>query len=127
MADAAMQQSRKTLTLKRASVNAGEASTDASAELIRRAIGRKTCVIAVYNRANVELAPHILYTKHGELYVDGIVIHREGKPPREEKVRSFKLAGLTAMAPSDRTFAVDALFEPADPKYADNIVSMVEG
>ena len=67
-------------------------SNDSSRSVLE-AIARERCIEATYNRVEVRLAPHILYTRHGELYVDAVTILRDGKPPREVKLGSFKLAG----------------------------------
>ena len=88
-----------------------------SSKLILEGIARQICVTAVYNKMAVVLAPHILYTKHGELYVDGVTLERDGRPPRELKLGAFKLTGLNDLALSDRAFEPQALFNPAEPRY----------
>ncbi|RYD24556.1 MAG: hypothetical protein EOP89_11160 [Lysobacteraceae bacterium] len=90
------------------------------------AIVRKKCLTATYNKLPIVLAPHIIFTRHGEMYVDGVVLEREGKPPREFKVGTFKLIGLVDLALVDRNFQVSELFSPSDPKYADNALMAVE-
>ena len=61
------------------------------------AIALKKCVAATYNHSAVTLAPHILYTRHDELYVDAVTLERDGRPPRERKLGTFKLTGLRGM------------------------------
>ena len=78
---------------------------------------RGLCIAAHYNRTAIVLAPHILYTRHDELFVDGVVVEREGLPPREPRVGTFKLVGLSAIALTDRSFFRDPLFQPGDAKY----------
>jgi len=90
------------------------------------AIVRKKCLSATYNKMQIVLAPHIIYTRHDELYVDGVVLEREGKPPKEFKVGTFKLIGLVDLALVDRNFQVSDLFSPTDPKYADTALMAVE-
>lgn len=90
------------------------------------AIVRSRCLDATYNRTAVTLAPHILYTRHDELYVDGVVLERDGVPPREHKIGTFKLIGLGALAVTDRPFVRSALFVPGDPKYAGTTLMAVE-
>lgn len=89
-----------------------------AAQTILEAIVKKLAVAATYNRGEVVLAPHVLYTKHGELYVDGVVLERDGKPPKETKVGAYKLAGLSPLRITARRFAPSELFEPAAEKYA---------
>ncbi len=81
------------------------------------AIARELCVEATYNRQPVRLAPHIVYTRHGEVYVDAVTLLREDKPPREEKVRSFKLTGLSGIRATDIPFRRSALYDPSLPRY----------
>jgi hypothetical protein len=85
--------------------------------LIFEAIALQKCVTATYNRMQVMLAPHILYTKHGELYVDAVTVKRNGELPREVKIGAFKLTGLKDLNSSDQGFSRDTAYNPDDPKY----------
>jgi hypothetical protein len=86
-------------------------------KILLEAIALRKCVEASYNRGVVKIAPHILYTKHGELFVDAVTIDRDGKPPREVKIGTFKLSGLEIRGLVDRTFDVEPTFDPANDKY----------
>ena len=86
--------------------------------ILLEAIARGTCVEAVYNRLRVILAPHILYTRHDELYVDAVTLEREGLPPREIKLGAFKVTGLHELALAERPFEREAVFDPGESKYA---------
>ena len=91
------------------------------------AIALRKCLDATYNRSAVKLAPHILYTRHGELYVDAVTIEREGKPPREVKLGTFKIAGLSGIeVDEDRQFQPEPIFDPSDSKYDGVTVFAVE-
>ena len=94
--------------------------------LVLEAIVRRHALAATYNRMQITLAPHILYTRHGELHVDGVTLERDGKPPKEAKMGVFKLSGLSAMRVTPRQFEVSKLFAPGDEKYADETVMAVE-
>jgi hypothetical protein len=85
--------------------------------ILLEAIARGTCVEAVYNRMKVILAPHILYTRHEELYVDAVTLERDGLPPREVKLGAFKVSGLHALTLVDRPFEPQPVFDPAESKY----------
>ncbi len=86
--------------------------------LILEGIALKKCVVATYNRTTMKLAPHILYTRHGELHMDAVALERAGVPPREKKLGVFKLIGLSDVAVTDEHFAVEReLFEPEAEKY----------
>ena len=91
---------------------------DPATPVFLEAIVKRQAVAATYNRADLTLAPHILYTRHGDLHVDAVTIDRDGRPPREEKVGTFKLAGLSAVRLTPRRFAVSTLFEAGAERYA---------
>lgn len=84
---------------------------------IFEAIVRQRCVSATYNRGTVTLAPHVIYTRHGDMFIDAATVERDGSPPREEKMGTFKLAGLGDLTLTGRTFRVSALFDARDEKY----------
>ena len=81
------------------------------------AIARRRCLQAVYNRAQVRLAPHILYTRHDELFVDAVTLEHDGRRPRETRLGTFKLAGLHGAAVADQPFGLEPVFDPGNPKY----------
>ncbi len=89
-----------------------------SSKLVLEAIALRKCIEATYNRAAVKLAPHILYTKHGELFIDAVTAEREGSPPKETKLGTFKLAGQTIQVIISRSFHPEPVFNSPDPKYA---------
>jgi hypothetical protein len=95
-------------------------------KVILEAIARLECVEAIYNRQTVKLAPHILYTRHGDLFVDGVTVEREGQPPREIKLGTYKLAGLKIQGLAGRAFRPEPLFDPSDEKYAGVTLFAVE-
>ena len=97
-----------------------------TSKILLEAIALKKCVEATYNRMVVKLAPHILYTRHGELYVDAVTVERDGKPPKETKLGTFKLAGLTIQEIISRSFNPEPIFNSADPKYAGATLFAVE-
>ncbi|WP_294357079.1 hypothetical protein [uncultured Sphingomonas sp.] len=85
--------------------------------LVFEAIVKQQAIAASYNRGSVTLAPHIVYTKHGEIYLDALTLDRDGQPPREPKIGAFKLSGLTGLRVTPRRFTASDLFEPKDAKY----------
>lgn len=90
-----------------------------TAPIVFEAIVKKLALAATYNRGEITLAPHIIYTRHGEMYVDGVTLERDGKPPKEAKVGAFKLAGLSPLRLTARRFVPHTMFNAADAKYAD--------
>jgi hypothetical protein len=87
-------------------------------KLLLEAIALQKCVMATYNRMAVKLAPHILYTRHDELFVDAVTLERDGRRPKEMKLGAFKLAGLKDLELVAHNFAPAAFFNPADSRYA---------
>lgn len=86
---------------------------------ILEAIALQKCLMATYNRTVVKLAPHILYTRHEEMFIDAVTIERDGRPPRELKLGVFKVAGLGELSTVDETFeAMHGLYDSSDAKYA---------
>lgn len=94
--------------------------------ILLEAIARNLCVEAVYNKVRMILAPHILYTRHDELFVDAVALEKDGRAPRELKLGTFKLAGLNDATLTKRPFAREALFDPDDGKYAGVTLFAVE-
>lgn len=93
--------------------------------VVLEAIVKQLCLAATYNRQAVTLAPHILYTRHGELYVDAVAIEREGRPPKELKLGTFKLAGLHPLRVTARRFERSPLFHAGEPRYRDQTLMAV--
>ena len=91
---------------------------------IFEAIVRKQCVIATYNRVTMMLAPHVIYTKHGDLFIDAVAIERDGKAPKEVKIGTFKLAGLNDLKLTARSFPANPLFHANDAKYAEALMAV---
>jgi hypothetical protein len=85
--------------------------------MVFEAIVKRRCLNATWNRDKVVLAPHIVYTRHGELFVDAVTVARNGMLPREEKLGTYKLSGLGDLKLTGREFTKSALYEPEAEKY----------
>ena len=101
-------------------------SVEGATPILLEAIVKRQAIAATYNRTELTLAPHILYTRHGDLHIDATTIERDGKPPREEKLGTYKLAGLSGVRMTPRRFAVSALFDPTAERYAGETVMVVQ-
>lgn len=110
-----------TLTAERPHVQ-----TPTTTPIVFEAIVRKMCLSATYNKVEMTLAPHVIYTKHDELFIDCDVVARDGKPPKEPKIGTFKLIGLSALRITPRAFKVSPLFDQGSFKYADTALMAVE-
>ncbi|ARR52600.1 hypothetical protein [Rhizorhabdus wittichii] len=117
---------RKTLSLSRVVAPAEGPALTGDAQIIAQAVRRKLAITAVYNRTNMVIAPHILYTKHDDLFIDGVVTLRDGKVPAELKLGTFKLAGLNSVSLTVDTFTVQPFYDPADAKYEGVTVAKVD-
>jgi hypothetical protein len=93
--------------------------------IITEAITRQRRIIAVYNKGCVLLAPHILYKRHDELYVDAVTIERDGAAPRETKLGTFKLDGLIDPRLDSYRFKPFFGFHAADAKYVGTTIAAV--
>jgi hypothetical protein len=76
------------------------------------AIVRQMTVTATYNK--------------GAVTIDATTVERDGKPPREEKLGTFKLDGLGDPTLTANTFRPSALFEPEAEKYVGVTLMAVE-
>ncbi|MBX9795585.1 MAG: WYL domain-containing protein [Sphingomonas sp.] len=85
--------------------------------MILEAIVKRHCITATYNRGVVTMAPHILYTRHDELHLDAVALDRDGKPPRELKIGTYRLSGLGAITRIERPFYPVEGFDPAAERY----------
>ncbi|WP_253183251.1 hypothetical protein [Sphingobium phenoxybenzoativorans] len=120
-----MQQNRKTLSIKMAKDQLPDLSPDDPANLIAQAIQVRVCLTAVYNKASFLMAPHILYTKHDDLFIDAMTVECDGKAPREPKLGTFKLSGLNDVAMTGQRFTPLEGFDPTDQKYSENTVRAI--
>jgi hypothetical protein len=93
---------------------------------IFEAIALRRCLAARYNKLALVLAPHVLYRRNDSYFVDAVTITRDGAEPREPKVGSYNLAGLSALEVLDATFDCHPLFNRMDPKYRDNTLFMID-
>lgn len=91
------------------------------------AIARRLTLTATYNGTSSKLAPHVLYTRDGALYLGAVVLERNGAPPRERKLGIFKLDGLSALRLNDDRFARETLFDPRDPRFAGTTLFAIDG
>jgi hypothetical protein len=97
-----------------------------STPLVLEAIARKTCVTGTYNGVRFKLAPYILYTRNGGLYMDAVALLKNDEVPQELKLGTFRLDGIRDLAGDDQRFEPLPLYDSAAPKYAGKLFA-VEG
>ena len=94
--------------------------------LVRRAIATRTCILAVYNKGRVKLAPYVLYERDDAAFVDAVTIERDGRPPREPKLGAFRVSGLNELRPTVETFDRKVEVALGDVRYTDGILAHLE-
>ncbi|MBD3729073.1 MAG: hypothetical protein IE933_05140 [Sphingomonadales bacterium] len=87
--------------------------------LLVEAIARRRLVTAQYNGATLELAPHRLFTRHGELHLSAFNPNKNWRSEEERKLGHFKLAGLGDIAISEQDFEPLPDFGPELPREGD--------
>jgi hypothetical protein len=90
------------------------------------AIATRKCLHATYNRVRMKLAPHILYTRNEAVFLDAVAIEKAGATPRDKKLGSFKIDGLSGVALADEPFVPEPVFNPFDRKYAGTTLFMID-
>ncbi len=80
-------------------------------------VALKKCVAATYNNTIFKLAPHILYTRHDEMYVDAVPLEKDGHATGEIKIGTSKLSGLKDVRVEELHFEKSEIFETADEKF----------
>ena len=77
--------------------------------VVAAAIARKGCLRGRYNGGEVVLQPSLLYREHDALFLLAVTVRRDGKPPREPKLGTFRLAGLSGLGLTDERFEPNQL------------------
>jgi hypothetical protein len=93
--------------------------------ILRIAVARGVMVMATYNRRRVRLAPHALYTRHGEPFLDAVTVEQDGWPPNSRRLGAFKLDGLTGITATTTRFRAEAEFDPDNDKYSGSLIAMI--
>lgn len=100
-------------------------ATDAPHLLVLEGIARRRVISARYNRETIELAPHLLFSRHEELFVAALNLNKQWRSDEEPRLGQFKLAGLSELTLTEQEFAPLPGFEPAAPSPTDEIVFAV--
>jgi hypothetical protein len=87
-------------------------------ETLGQAIRKKVCVTAHYNRVNVTLAPHSLFTRHDDLFLRAVTVEHDGRKPREPKLGTFKVKGLSEIVLTRKLFSPGTVFKGLEPAAA---------
>lgn len=83
------------LSRERAGLATQAEAPDVVEKLILEALEGDFRVRGTYNGGSMLLEPLLLYREHDAAFLLAASVEREGRPPREIKVGSFRLSGLT--------------------------------
>ncbi len=89
---------------------------------IMAAIAHHRTVMTQYNGGVIKLAPHLLFERHGDLFVSALNLSKAWRTPEEQRLGQFKLAGLSNAQVLDETFDPLPGFEAAPPREGDKLV-----
>jgi len=94
--------------------------------LILQALQQGLCLRWSYNRTMMRVAPQILYTSKGALYVDAIAVEKNGATPEDLKLGRFKLSGLSGVAMTSEPLAPVVAIDLTDIRYQESVVARAE-
>ena len=89
---------------------------------IMEAIARKQSISARYNGASMKLAPHLIFARHGDLFVSALNMSKAWRSDDERRLGQFKLAGLSAAELLDEKFESLPTFDGEPPRHDDVVV-----
>lgn len=120
-----MEQNRPKLSLRIPEQKA--ARTARVVEVVRHSIEHRLGLRAAYSRRSVILAPHILYERGGALFLDAVVLERDGARPGGDALATFKLSTLRDPVTIMEPIAVARDFDPGDARYLEQVIASVTG
>lgn len=106
----------------RLAASQGDRIATASA-LIKQSLDQDLCLRWSYNRTVMRVAPQILYTDNGEIFVDAIAIEKNGEAPDELKLGRFKLSGLSGIAITTEPFAPTESIDLGSVRYQEAVLA----
>ena len=86
------------------------------------AISRRMTVEALYNGMVIRLAPHLMFERHGDLFVSALNLGKTWRSDEEPRLGQFKLAGLGNTTLQDEPFEPMEGFKPEAPRVDDVLV-----
>lgn len=89
---------------------------------LMEAISRKLKVEAQYNGVTIQLAPHLMFERHGDLFVSALNYGKVWRSDEDPRLGQFKLAGLSEAKLLDETFEPLPDFRPVAPRESDALV-----
>jgi hypothetical protein len=102
---AAMQQNQASPAPRRVLTRRPPAPPEVVADLLKGAIEQRLCVSATYNRTRLVLAPHQIHMKNDAPHLDAVTLDHGGRAPKNPRVGTFKIAGLTQVTVMPTSYA----------------------
>ena len=93
--------------------------------LLIEAIALRRLVSVHYNGTTMQLAPHRLFSRHGELYLSAFNPNKNWRSDEDRRLGHFKLAGLGEAAVCEESFEPLPDLDPALPREEDELVFSV--
>jgi hypothetical protein len=93
---------------------------------LMEAIARKRTVTARYNGNQIKLAPHLLFERHGDLFISALNMSKVWRADDEPRLGQFKLAGLGATELLDESFDPLPSYQAGPPRAEDTLILAVD-
>ncbi len=74
----------------------------------------------------MELAPHMLFTRHGDLFVSALNTSKNWRSDEERRLGHFKLTGLSEVSLQNEAFTPLPDFDATTPREDDEHLFSVE-
>jgi hypothetical protein len=89
---------------------------------VMEAIARKRTVTANYNGSSIKLAPHLLFERHGDLFISALNMTKVWRSEDDRRLGQFKLAGLGAAELLDEPFDPLPTYRAEAPRADDTLI-----
>ncbi len=89
------------------------------------AIARQRIVSASYNGHVLKLAPHLMFERHGDLFVSALNLSKKWRSAEDYRLGHYKLEGLHSAELVDQTFEPLTSFNGVAPREDDMFVLSV--
>lgn len=93
--------------------------------VLLEAVARRRIVTARYNGTDLRLAPHLLFERHGDLFVGAWNMNKNVRADDEPKIGHFKLVGLGDVTLTEDGFEPLPSFSAELPRAEDRLVLAV--
>jgi hypothetical protein len=89
---------------------------------LMEAIARKRAIAARYNGNLIKLAPHLLFERHGDLFVSALNMSKNWQKDDDRRLGQFKLAGLAGAELLDESFDPLPSYQASAPRTDDTLI-----